>query len=157
MSIRPYEGNTFAYALAAVPADPSAPTVAELTAGVLLEPAMTADGLSPSHTENIASVQLLSGFIPQAIGTEGEMFDLKFVIDPDTVEISDVYDFFDERGKLGALVVLEAPAAIGVTGAVYPCSFGRRKRVASAPDTIQQFTVKCAVNQDWTDDAVIAA
>lgn len=155
MTIRPYEGHTWVYALTAVPAIPSSPTVAELESGVLLEPAMTADGLNPDNLENVVSTALLSGFTRQTIGTEGVTFDLRMVLDRDTPALAAAWDFFNQRNKPGCLVVVDGPPVEDARAAVYPCRFGRRRPVGSAADTIQQFSVKVAVNRRPTDNAVV--
>ena len=151
-----HEGQTKAWYVPTI-ADISAPTVAEMGAGVELSDALTADGLSPNHTENVVSTDMLSGFIKQSIGTEGVTFNLRFLRDADGTDA--VWDIFDTRGKAGYLVISNE----GGTGAaldvveVYPAEFGRRKRVATGANSHQAFTVLCTVKSDYDDDAVVAA
>lgn len=156
MATRPYEGNQFAYYVPSVN-DTSAPTITEIDAGVPLEPGMVATGLAPNHTENLVSTPMLSGFIRQNVGTEGITFNLQFVYDPDTDDTDDIEQLFDSRGKQGFLVLTEEEAAADGRAEVYSASFGRRKRIQSAQDTDKQFSVLCAVNADYDDDATIAA
>lgn len=156
MSTRPYENNFFVHYLPAV-ADISAPTVAEIAAGVDLTPGLVANGVAWNMTQNTVSTAMLTGFIRQNVGTEGAAATLTFIYDPDTAAIDDIYNLFDTRGKNGFLLVAQvAPVAL-TPCEVYPGSFGRRKRVASAQDTDQQFTVMFACNADYDDDAVVAA
>lgn len=149
-----YEGNLYARYVPTI-ADTSAPTVAELGAGVDLTPALTADGVQPNHTENTVSTDMLSGFIKQSIGTEGVTFNLNFLKDFDGTD--PVYDIFDTRGKSGYLVLSRDgdPVATSVVE-VYPAEFGRRKTIQTAANSHQAFSVLVAVSSDFDDDAVVA-
>lgn len=150
-----YEGNLHAYWVPTI-ADESAPTAAEITAGVDLTGSLTADGVSPSHTENMVSTDMLTGFIKQSIGTEGVTFGLTMLRYPDE-DPDEPYENFDERGKSGYLVLTsDGAAAASKVVEVYPAQAGRRKRVQTAANSHQAFSVKIAVSSDFTDDAVVA-
>lgn len=157
MKPQPYEGNLEAYYVPAI-ADKTAPTVAEMTAGTRLTPSLTADGVQPNHTENTVSTDMLSGFIKQSIGTEGVTFNLRMLRDFET-STDTVYDLFDERGKDGFLVLSDTGAGqtAGDVVEVYPAQFGRRKRAQSGANAHNAFTVMCTVDDDFDDDAVVAA
>jgi hypothetical protein len=152
-----HEGFLHVYVLPAVAsADMSQVTAAEITAGVDLTPAITADGYSPNPTQNTVSTDMLTGFIKQSIGTEGASFDLTFVREKDTN--GDVWDYFDERGKSGFLVVTPfGAAAAGEHAEVYPVEFARRRWVSSGANAHQKFQVMCVVTRDYNDDAAIVA
>lgn len=157
MATRPYEGNLKAYYLPTV-ANLAAPTVAEITAGTEMTPALVASGVSPNHTENTVSTPMLTGFIRQNIGTEGITFNLQMIYDPDTTAVSDVYALFDTRGKAGVLLLApEGDVAATAVVQTYQATFGRRKLVQSAQDTDMQYTVMVAVNADYNDAAVVSA
>jgi hypothetical protein len=141
-------------------ADTSAPTTTELGTAVDLTPALTADGWAPNHTENTVSTDMLTGFIRQSIGTEGIGFDLTFLRFIDTATDNEAFDLFDERGKVGFLVVASTGGVAPVsadTVEVYPVEAGRRKRMASGANAHQKFTVKFVGNENYVDDAVVAA
>lgn len=155
-----HEGKLWAGIAPAV-ADISAPTVAELGAATDLTPALTADGLSPNHTENVVSTDMLTGFIRQSIGTEGIGFDLTFLYYLDNGTDNEAWDYFDERGKAGFLVVGRTadgatPVASDVVE-VYPVESGRRKMMNSGANAHQKFTVKFVGTEDYDDAAVVAA
>lgn len=151
-----YEGNLHAHWVPSI-ADESAPTVTEIEAGVELTPSLTADGVSPNHTENTVSTDMLSGFIKQSVGTEGVTFNLTMLRYPDE-DPDEPYDNFDTRGKSGYLVL--ANDSDGTTSGdvveVYPAEAGRRKRVQTAANSHQAFTVLVTVSDDFTDDATVA-
>jgi hypothetical protein len=127
---------------------------AEIAAGVDLTPAITADGYSPNPTQNTVSTDMLTGFIKQSIGTEGASFDLTFVREKDTN--GDVWDYFDERGKNGFLVVCPFGAAEAAQHAeVYPIEFARRRWVSSGANAHQKFQVMVSRPDDYNDDATI--
>lgn len=159
MSTRPYENNFFVYYIPAI-ADATLATVtaAEITAGTDLTPGLIANGVQWNMTQNTVSTPMLTGFIRQNVGTEGAAATLQFIYDPDTVDLAAIYDLFATRGLNGFLwISQEEPTTTGVAGEVYPGSFGRRKRVASAQDTDQQFTVMFACNADYNDAAATTA
>lgn len=142
--------------LAPAVANKAAPTTAEINAAIDLEPALTADGFSPTHTENTVSTDMLSGFIRQSIGTEGVGFDLTFLRYAKNGTDNAVWDYFDERGGQGFLIVAsEGSMAAGAVVEVYPVEHGRRKRVASGANAHQKFTVKFVGTEDYRDDAVV--
>jgi hypothetical protein len=143
--------------LAPTVANLNAPTAAEIAAGIDLEPALTADGISPSHTENLVSTETLSGFIRQSIGTEGVAFDLTFLRYAVNGTDNEAWDYFDARGKVGVLILAsEGSLAAGSVAECYPVESGRRKRLASGANAHQKFTVKFAGTDDYVDDAVVA-
>lgn len=152
-----HEGQTRVWYLPAV-ADDAAPTVAEFTAGTEITSQATADGVMPNHTENFVATDMLTGFIRNSIGTEGLTFALRFLRDFDAGGDA-AWALFDTRAKLGRLAIINDgsdPAASGAAE-IYPAEFGRRKRVQSGANAHQAFTVQVAINEDYTDDAVIAA
>lgn len=157
MKPQPYEGNLKAYYVPSI-VDKSAPTAAEMAAGTPLTPSLTADGVQPNHTENTVSTDMLSGFIRQSIGTEGVTFNLRMLRDFETATDT-VYDLFDERGKDGFLVLSDNGGGLtaGDVVEVYPAQFGRRKRVQSAGNVHNAYTVMVTVDDDFDDDAVVAA
>lgn len=157
MKPQPYEGNLKAYWVPTI-ADKAAPTAAEMTAGIDLSDQLTADGVSPNHTENTVSTDMLSGFIKQSIGTEGLTFNLRFLRDFEAATDT-VYDNFDARGKDGFLVLSETGGGqtSGDVVEVYPAQAGRRKRIASTGNAHIAFSVLVTVDDDYVDDAVVAA
>lgn len=155
-----HEGELYVAILPAV-ADISAPTAAEITAGTDLTPALTADGLTPNHTENVVSTDMLTGFIRQSIGTEGIGFDLTSLYYLDSGTDNEVWDYFDERGKAGFLLVGRVSAGTTPSTSdvveVYPVESGRRKMMNSGANAHQKFTVKFVGTEDYDDAAVVAA
>jgi hypothetical protein len=135
-----HEGNLHLYAVPSI-ANLAVPTMAEINAGVDLTPALTADGFSPTNTENTVSTDMLTGFIKQSIGTEGIGFDLTFL--REAANGGDVWSYFDARGKSHYLVVCPFAAAAATQPCeVYPVESGRRKWVASGANAHEKFTVK---------------
>jgi hypothetical protein len=150
-----HEGFLHVYVVPAVASATLAEvTVAEIAAGVDLTPAITADGYSPNPTQNTVSTDMLTGFIKQSIGTEGASFDLTFVRAKD--DNGDAWDYFDERGKAGFLVVCPfGAAADGQPAEIYPCEFARRRWVSSGANAHQKFQVMAVATRDYNDDASV--
>lgn len=158
MSTRPYENNFFAYYVPAI-ADATLAEVSqtEIDAGTPLTPGLIANGVQWNMTQNTVSTPMLTGFIRQNVGTEGAAATLQFVYDPDSTEEAAIYDLFDVRGLNGFLVLAQVELdAAPQDCEIYPGTFGRRKRVATAQDTDQQYTVMFACNADYNDAASTA-
>lgn len=152
-----HEGSLHLYVIPSVAkADLSEVTTAEIEAGVDLTPAITADGFAPNITENTVSTDMLTGFIRQSIGTEGIGFALTFLRAKDTN--GDIWDYFDERGKDGFLVVCPfGPADENEHAEIYPIESGRRKWVASGANAHEKFSVTIVGTDDYNDDATVVA
>jgi hypothetical protein len=143
------------------PADPTAPTVAEITAGTDLSGYLSPDGWASNHTEaRVDGGDLLSGFDAQAMGRYGAAPALTFkrrLLNGD----QDAYDIFKTRGEMGCLVALPFVAkgdepASGDDAYVYTtCQAGLAQPQNTAPNQEQRFIVNFAVGGDIVLDAVV--
>lgn len=64
--------------------DPTAPTAAEINAGVTVITDMTADGWAPNWTNNTVATDMMRGFIVQSVGTRGVQATLQFARQDDS-------------------------------------------------------------------------
>lgn len=148
------EGNVKVYKLPSV-ADLSAPTVAEIAAGVHLTPFVPTTGVEITWTQNNASLPMLDeAFVASVVGTEEATITLTGVRD----DTSD--DFFDafERGENFVLLVSRfGPAEAGSAVETYPSQSHRPVPLAPAQNEFQQASVDLAIPDTPVLDAVVAA
>jgi len=153
-------------------ADISAPTVAEITAGVNLSHHMTRDGLKTPFTGNtIDASDAGSQFNSTAPGTYGGDA-LEYTGHRDSKAATDLAWTTLEFGVTGFLVVARAGFAQGAdTGLgtpdgaptvgdrceVYPISVISRAPADTADNQTSQFTAQAAITGEPAQDAVVAA
>ncbi|MES2211032.1 MAG: hypothetical protein V4515_12770 [Chloroflexota bacterium] len=154
------DGNTrVAYAPSIASA--TAPTVAELNAGILLQSIITPDGLIgfEPDTADVPTGALNSVYSTVDIGRDsfsGTMLRLKKQTTGDTT-----YTTLGQRGVTGFVVVRRSVAettawASGQAVEVYPIKTGRRRRLAPAENEVEKYEVPMKIYQAPTIDAVIA-
>lgn len=98
-----YEGMKFVW-LSAQPADPAAPTVAEVAAGVDISAYVTRDGYAPNVTQNqVDKASIADIFDAQAQGSYGASLSLTFFMERAGGTLA--YDTFKVPGVTGAMVV----------------------------------------------------
>ena len=154
------DGNT---RVAYVPsiASLSAPTVAELNAGILLQTVITPDGLIglEPDTADVPTGSLASVYSTVDIGRDsfsGTMLRMKKQTTGDTA-----YSTLGTRATTGYLVVrrsvLEGTAwASSQAVEVYPVKTGRRRRLAPAENEVEKYEIPLKIYQAPNIDAVVA-
>lgn len=140
-------------------ADPSAPTVAELAAGVDLSHYVPKDGFDPGIADNqIPTGAIDTTFDAEVQGSYGSKLKIDFMRDDNT----DVAWETLPRNTIGYIVdrpVLHqsVPIAAGQLVNVKPVESGSRMPQKSATNTMQRFSVAFAVTDTPFEDAVVAA
>lgn len=154
------DGNT---RIAYVPtiASISAPTVAELNAGILLQSLITPDGLVgfEPDTADVDTAAINSLYNTVDIGRDsfnGTMLRLKKQTSGDTA-----YTTLGQRGVTGNIVIrrslLETTAwASSQAVEVYPIKTGRRRRLAPEPNAIEKYEVPVKIYIAPNLDALVA-
>lgn len=138
-------------------ANKTAPTVAEIAAGTHLTPKLPTTGPSVDWTQNKASIPMLdSGFVAEAVGTEGAAVELTFV--RDDVDGSDTLWNLFTRGLRGFILISRfgAPVA-GSRVEVYPVEAHRPVPLTPAENEFQQGKVALAVHDEPDTKAIVAA
>jgi hypothetical protein len=154
------DGNT-RVAYAPTIASASAPTVAELNAGILLQTLITPTGLvgfEPT-TADVPTGSLASVYSTVDIGRDtfsGTTLQLKKQTTGDTA-----YTTLGARGTTGYIVIRRSLAegtawASSQAVEVYPIKTGRRRRLAPEENAVEKYEVPCKIYQAPTIDAVIA-
>lgn len=148
------EGNVKVYKVPTI-TDKSAPTVAEIEAGVNLSPLLPTAGVSINWTQNNASLAMLDeAFVASAVGTEAAEIQITGVRD-DTSD--DFWDAF-ERGENFYLVVSRFGAAeAGSTVEVYPAQSHRPVPLSPAENEFQQAQVTIGVTDTPELNAEVTA
>lgn len=156
----PVDGKT---RVAYVPtiANKSAPTVAELNAGILLQSTMTADGLVgfEATTADVDTTSLASEFDTVTVGRDSfsnTMLRLKKQTGTDTI--------FDTltKGTSGYVVIRRYVAQATAWAAdqkvnVYPIICGRERELPPEANTVARYEVPTKINDEPVLRAVVAA
>jgi len=156
----PVDGKT---RVAYVPtiASKSAPTVAELNAGILLQSTMTADGLVgfEATTADVDTTSLASEFDTVTVGRDSfsnTMVRLKKQTGTDTI-----YDTLT-KGTAGYIVVRRYVAQATAWAAdqkvnVYPIICGRERELPPEANTVARYEVPTKINDEPVLRATVAA
>lgn len=154
------DGNTRVAYVAAITST-SAPTVAELTAGILLQTIITPDGLVgfEPDTADVPTSSLASVYSTVDIGRDsfsGTALRLKKQTGTDTT-----YSTLGARGTTGYIVIRRSLAegtawATSQAVEVYPIKTGRRKRLAPAENEVEKYEVPMKIYIAPNIDAVVA-
>lgn len=166
MAVQPgivHDGNYLVWFVDTI-ANPAAPTVAELGAGIALEDQITPDGLNRTPSdETVDTSRLSSVFTTLRNGRTGFELALTLVrLDENVAGVTDdAYDTLVKR-KTGFLVVRDnkpasTPVAAGDEVEVYPVECGTRAKAPAAANELQKFTVPLVLTEDPDLDAVVAA
>lgn len=143
-------------------ADVTAPTVAELDAGTLLQDAMTRDGLTTPDSGNTVDASDVSNLQNKtARGTRGgDSLSITAHRDSDSASdgawdtLSNDYDGYIVIRRFGGS---STAWASGDVVEVWPIEVISREMAAIATDQTQRFTSQCAVTDAVTYDATVAA
>lgn len=145
-------------------ADISAPTVAELTAGLELECQITPDGLArEASDETVDTSRLCSVFTTMKQGRTSFEVSITLVrLDEEVVGVTDTAYATLVKRKLGYLVVrdnLPATTAWAATQEVevYPVECGTRSKANPAANEQQTFTIPMTVYADPDLYSMVAA
>jgi hypothetical protein len=148
------EGNVKVYKVPTV-ADKTAPTAAEIAAGVNLTPYMPTTGVDISWTQNNASLPMLDeSFVVSAVGTEAAEITLTGTRDDSDDAFWDAF----ERGENFFLVVSRfGDAEAGSQVEVYPAQSHRPVPLAPAENEFQQAQVSIGVTDTPVLTSVVGA
>lgn len=142
------------------PADPAAPTAAEVAAGVNITPFVAKDGLKFGVSNNkVDGGDLSTKFDAESMGTWGSQMSL-IIFRDDTTDTA--YALFP-RGETGCLVILPfagpatAPAAAMDAYVLAGLECGQPIPNDSAKNERQKSTIEFAVSEEPQFDAVVAA
>lgn len=152
-----FDGNYHVYWLAAPPANPAAPTTAEITAGVDLTAYIPKDGFNPAVSNNrVSGGDLASKFTDESMGTWTSQLAITAYLDSvagSNTAWNTLTDF-----ATGAIVVCPfAAAATGVKSMVWPdVELGQRIPMQTGENTRQKFQADVAVRKQPNMAATIA-
>lgn len=148
-----FEENYHVYAGPTAPADPDAPTVAEIGAMTEITEYIPKDGFNPGVSNNrVDAGDLSTAFNGELMGSHGAQLSIQSFMDSaDGQNIT--YDLFGVRGWTGAIVVCwRSAAAAGEPAFVWPyVESGSPSLPSTAQDTRQMFTAEFAVGGDGTE------
>ena len=160
MSDIPIDGKTRVAFVAAI-SNKSAPTVAELNLGILLQETMTADGLVgfEASTADVDTTSLASEFDTLTVGRDsfsGTMLRIKKQSGTDTI-----YNTLT-KGTEGYIVVRRYVAqATAWTAAqkvnVYPIICGRERELSPEANTVGRYEIPTKINAEPVLRATVAA
>jgi hypothetical protein len=155
----PNDGKTRVAFVAAI-SNTSAPTVAELNAGILLQSTITSDGLVgfEAETADVPTTSLASEFDTLTVGRDsfsGTMLRLKKQDGTDTVYNTLV------KGTAGYIVIRRYLAqstswAAGQKVNVYPVICGRERELAPEANTVARYEVPTKINAEPVLRATVA-
>lgn len=157
--IIPNENTWIGFAASGGIASISAPTAAEITAATDLTPfVISLNASSRGNTVPTPSFDTL--FETTTTGTSAATFDADFYRDD---EDDDAWELLP-RGTRGFFIISrfggagadQKPIAADIVG-VWPVSVTSRTMANMSNNTVQTFTVSCAVNIEPAEDAVVAA
>lgn len=152
-----FDGNYHVHWLAAPPANPAAPTVAELTAGVELTAYIPKDGFNPNVSNSrVTGGDLASKFVDESMGTYNSQLTITAYLDNVTADNTAWNTLTD--GATGAIVVCPyAAAAPAVKAMVWPdVELGVRQPMQTGENTRQKFTQDVAVREAPNMNATVA-
>ncbi len=138
----------------------TSPTAVQLNAGTDLTAWIPKDGVRPSTSQNtVDQGDISTQFEAKSIGTFSEDFELMFfrgtpLVDDDAWELIEI-------NTVGWLVLRRMISASGVYAAaqlveVRPAQMGQKQMANSAANENQKFSVKFAITDEPTLDAVVA-
>jgi hypothetical protein len=152
-----FDGNYHVYWLAAPPANPSAPTVAEITAGIELTAMIPKDGFNPGVSNNrVSGGDLSTKFTDESMGTWSSQLEITAYLDSVTANnlaYNTLADF-----ATGAIVVTPyAARATSVKALVWPdVECGVRVPMQTGENQRQKFTANLAVRAEPKMNATVA-
>lgn len=148
-----FEENYHVYMLATPPADPEAPTMAEINAGDDITDYIPKDGFAPGVSNNrVPAGSLATSFDGELMGSHGAQLAITAFMD-DQNGANDAFDTFGVRGWTGAFVVTwRAAAAAGEPAFVWPyVEAGSPGLPTTAANERQTFNAEFAVGGDGTE------
>lgn len=153
-----FEEKYSVYWLATSPANPAAPTVAELTAGTDVTSYIPKDGFAPGVSNNrVAAGDLSTAFDAEIMGSHGAQLSVTAFMDDTT---NTAFDTFGVRGATGAFVAVwdGDGAVIGAKAFVWPyVEAGSPSLPTTAANERQTFTAEFAVGGNGTEPNYHAA
>lgn len=152
-----FDGNYHVYWLAASPANPAAPTVAEINAGVELTRLIPKDGFNPGVTNNrVTGGDLSTKFVDESMGTWSSALEITAYRD-NVVANDTAYTTLSDFAT-GAIVVCPfAAKATGVKAMVWPdVECGVRIPMQTAENARQKFSSHLAVRAEPNMNATVA-
>jgi hypothetical protein len=158
MTRRTHEEYTRIWWVATI-ASKTAPTVAEITAGIDISPFVPKDGLKVGSTNNkVKSDDITTAFMSEIPGSYGNAVSLTCFRD-DTTDTA--WTAFQTRGSLGFLVVRRmipytTALAIGQKAEVYPGATGQPLLADTAENERMKFTVDVMISSTPVLSATIA-
>jgi hypothetical protein len=148
-----FEENYHVYALPAAPANPAAPTMAEITAGDDITAFIPKDGFAPGVSNNrVPAGDLSTAFDGELMGSHGAQLTITaFMDDGDGDNLA--FDTFGVRGWSGAIVACwRGAAAVGEPCFVWPyVEAGSPILPTTAANERQTFQAEFAVGGDGTE------
>lgn len=160
MSRLVFDGNTKVFWLDAAPADPSAPTVAELTAGTDITSYIPKDGFKSGVSNNrVSGGSLDERFTDESMGTWSSQLSIDYYLDKVTAD-NTAHDTIGVQDAAGAIVVVwdGAGAADGGKAYVWPeVEAGQPVIQDTAENARQKATAEFAVLAEPNFHAVVAA
>lgn len=152
-----YDGNFKVFWLNAAPANPAAPTVAEINAGTELTTFIPKNGFNPGGNNNrVNEGDLSTVFESENMGTWNSQVSVTFFRDSAT---DTAWELFDTHGTTGALVAVPFGTVAATEPAmVWPdVEAGMGIPTATAANEKQKFTVDMAAREEPRFNAAIAA
>lgn len=157
MSRLVYDGNYKVFWLAAKPANTSAPTTTEISAGTEITAYLTKDGFNPNVTNNrVTGGDLSTKFTDESMGTWSAQLAVTGYMD-DGASANVLWDTLAD-GASGCIIACPFGApATGDLAHVFPdVECGVRQLLATAENARQKFTVEMAVRAEPVLDAAVA-
>lgn len=152
-----FDGNYHVYWLAAPPANPNAPTMAEINAGVEITKFIPKDGFNPAVTNSrVEGGDLGTKFKDESMGTWASQ--LAITAYRDSVPANDTAWTTLTDFAIGAIIVTPfAAKAVGVKAMVWPdVELGQRIPMQTGENTRQKFQAEAAVRAEPMMSATIA-
>jgi hypothetical protein len=160
MSRLVFDGNYAVFWLDVTPADPSHPTVAELTAGTELTDFIPKDGFKPGASNNrVSGGSLADTFMDESMGTWNSQLSVDYYLDKVTAS-NTAHDTIGVRGATGALVAVWDGGGNAAGSKCYSwpdLEAGQPIPANSAENARQKSTAEFAVRQAPDFHAVVAA
>ena len=154
-----FDGKYKIYALAAKVADPAAPKLTELGAGVEITAFVAKDGFKPGVSNaRVAGGDLSTVFAAESMGTFGSQLSIDCYLD-DVAANNIAYNLIGVRGFTGSIVVVPSgPAAVGKTAYVWPdVEAGTPVPMNTATNERQKFVAELAVRAQPNFNAALVA
>lgn len=154
-----YDENFQLWWLDTAPADPEAPTAAEITNGTNFTPYVPKDGVQPNVSNNrVNGGSLDTKFSAESMGTWTAALTvmMKRRLEDDS---QDAWDTFGDVGVTGCWVMIPfGPAAVGVDAYVWPSvESGAPVLQSTAENEEQRFSTDWAARREPVFNATVAA